>query len=97
MLSLICLCVHVQSSAFSDEEETFFVNNTRPMTPLVLNPIHHTSYWDDFAPPYEPRVDVEVERPPRLPTPEERMRQQAEAIAIAVVPINITGQSKTHI
>lgn len=91
MLSLIRLCVHVQSSAFSDEEEAFFLNNTRPMTPLVLNPIHHTSHWDDFAPPYEPRVDVEVERPPRLPTPEERMRQQAEAIAIAVVPINITG------
>ncbi|XP_029695437.1 NHS-like protein 1 [Takifugu rubripes] len=81
------------SSAFSDEEETFFLNNTRPMTPLVLNPIHHTSHWDDFAPPYEPRVDVEVEQPPRLPTPEERMRQQAEAIAIAVVPINITGES----
>lgn len=86
-MSSIHLFVHAQSSDFSEEEETFFLNNTRPMTPLVLNPIHHTSRWEDF----EPRVDMEVERPPRLPTPEERMRQHADAIAIAVVPINITG------
>lgn len=61
------------------------------MTPLVLNPVQHTSHWDDFAPEYEPRVGVDMEQPPRLPTPEERMRQQAEAIATAVVPINVTG------
>lgn len=56
------------------------------MTPLVLNPVHHTSRWDD-----EPRADAEMEPPPRLPTPEERMRQQAQAVAAAVVPINVTG------
>lgn len=81
-----------QSSAFSDEDERFILNNTRPMTPLVLNPIHHTSCWDGFAPAYEPRVDVEMEAPPRLPTPEERMRQQAQAVGADIAPINITGR-----
>lgn len=61
------------------------------MTPLVLNPIHHASRWDDLGPTYEPRVEAETEPPARLPTPEERMRQQAQAVAAAVVPINITG------
>lgn len=82
MLSPLHLCVH-QSSAFSDEDETF-LTNTRPVTPLVLNPVHHTSPWED----------PEVEPPPRLPTPEERMRQQAQAVAAAVVPINITGPGR---
>lgn len=62
------------------------------MTPLVLDPIHPASSWDGFAPPYEPRAAAQVEPPPRLPTPEERMRQQAQAVAAAVVPINITGR-----
>lgn len=61
------------------------------MTPLVLNPIQHTSRWDDLGPTCEPRADAQMEPPPRLPTPEERMRQQAQAVAAAVVPINITG------
>lgn len=67
------------------------MSNTRPLTPLVLNPIYHTSCWGAFAPAYEPGVDVEREPPLRLPTPEERMRQQAEAVAADIVPINITG------
>lgn len=81
-----------QSSAFLDEDERFILNNTRPLTPLVLNPIHHTSCWDAFAPAYEPRVDMKMEPSPRLPTPEERMRLQAEAVAADIVPINITGR-----
>lgn len=63
------------------------MNNTRPLTPLVLNPVHRTSCWDV----YEPMVDVDMEPFPRLPTPEERMRQQAEAVPADIVPINITG------
>lgn len=72
------------------------MNNTRPLTPLVLSSIHHTSCWDAFAPGHEPRADVEMEPPPRLPTPEERMRQQAEAVAADIVPINITGGLKSR-
>lgn len=68
------------------------MNNMRPMTPLVLNPIHYTCCGDGFAPANEPRVDVEMEAPPRLPTPEERMRQQAQAVVADIVPINITGR-----
>lgn len=86
--------MRTQSSAFSDEDERFILNNMRPLTPLVLNPIHHTSGWDAFPPAYEPRVDVEKEPPLRLPTPEERMRRQAEAVAADIVPINITGRSQ---
>ena len=63
----------------------------RPLTPLVLNPVHSTSCWDVLAPAYEPTVDVDMEPITRLPTPEERMRQQAEAVAADIVPINITG------
>ena len=64
----------------------------RPLTPLVLNPVHLNSSWNVFAPAYEPTIDVEMEPAPRLPTPEERMRQQAEAVPADIVPINITGR-----
>ncbi|XP_051910095.1 NHS-like protein 1 isoform X2 [Hippocampus zosterae] len=79
------------SSASSDEEETVILNNTRPLTPLILNPIDLTSCWDVFG--YETDLGVKAEPNPRLPTPEERMRQQADAVTTEVVPINITGQS----
>lgn len=78
-----------QSSVSSDEEETAILNNTRPVTPLVLNPIDLTSCWDVFG--YETDLGVKAEPNPRLPTPEERMRQQADAVTTEVVPINITG------
>lgn len=66
------------------------MNNTqRPLTPLVLNPV--TSCWDVFAPAYEPTIDVEMDSTSRLPTPEEKMRQQAQAVPADIVPINITG------
>ncbi|XP_075951273.1 uncharacterized protein LOC142953088 [Anarhichas minor] len=81
------------SSAFSDEDEQLILHNTRPLTPLVLNPVHRTSCWDVFGSAHEPTVNLEVEPLPRLPTPEERMRQQAETVAAHVVPINITGES----
>lgn len=81
-LLLVFVC---QSSASSDEDERFILTNTRPMTPLVLNPVHVTSCWDVLDPAYEPT--------PQLPTPEERMRRQAEAVAADIVPINVTGRA----
>ncbi|TKS66682.1 NHS-like protein 1 [Collichthys lucidus] len=79
--------------AFSDEDERFILNNMRPLTPLVLNPVQPTSCWDVFTPAYEPTVDAEMEPTARLPTPEEKMRRQAEAVGADIVPINITGAS----
>ncbi|XP_029941980.1 NHS-like protein 1 isoform X2 [Salarias fasciatus] len=81
------------SSTSSEEEERFIVSHTRPLTPLVLNPVPLTSCWDVFAPTYEPAAGLDMEPAPRLPTPEERMRQQAEAIAADIVPIDVTGES----
>ncbi|XP_026218215.1 NHS-like protein 1 isoform X3 [Anabas testudineus] len=83
----------MQSSASSDEDERFILNNKRPLTPLVLSSVHVTSSLDVFAPSYEQTVDMEVEPIPRLPTPEERMRQEAEAVGADIVPINVTGES----
>lgn len=65
------------------------MNSARPLTPLVLNPV--TSCWDVFAPACEPTADAQPDLTPRLPTPEERMRRQAQAVAADIVPINVTG------
>lgn len=63
------------------------------MTPLVLNPVHHTPCWDGLSPDLESTTaHAEMEAPSRLPTPEERMRQQAQAVSADIVPINITGR-----
>lgn len=92
-LQFTFVCVK-QSSASSDEDERFILNNKRPLTPLVLSSVHVTSSLDVFAPSYEQTVDMEVEPIPRLPTPEERMRQQAEAVGADIVPINVTGRER---
>ncbi|TKS66673.1 Nance-Horan syndrome protein [Collichthys lucidus] len=55
--------------------------------------VQPTSCWDVFTPAYEPTVDAEMEPTARLPTPEEKMRRQAEAVGADIVPINITGAS----
>ncbi|XP_028445960.1 uncharacterized protein LOC114563314 [Perca flavescens] len=89
------------SSAFSDDEERFILNNRRPLTPPMLNPAHRSSCWDVFASAYElaeateaeTEAETETEKTTRLPTPEEKMRKQAEAVAADIVPINITGES----
>ncbi|KAF1394418.1 hypothetical protein PFLUV_G00000070 [Perca fluviatilis] len=84
------------SSAFSDDEERFILNNRRPLTPPMLNPAHRSSCWDVFASAYElteateATEATETETTTRLPTPEEKMRKQAEAVAADIVPINIT-------
>ncbi|XP_058474591.1 mucin-2 isoform X5 [Solea solea] len=80
-----------KSSASSYEEERLILNNTRPLTPLVLNPV--ASCWDVFASTNEPIADEDLEPSSRLPTPEERMRWHAEAVPADIVPINITGES----
>lgn len=86
-----CLCL--QSSGYADEDERFILSNTRPMTPLVLNPVHHTACWDSMGPACESiTMDINEEVPSKLPTPEERMRQQAQAVGADIVPINITGR-----
>lgn len=89
-----------QSSAFSDDDELFILNRTRPVTPLVLNPGHRASCWDVFAyeQPEEEEEDEEQEKQlnPHLPTPEERMRQQAGAVPADIVPINITGNGSPN-
>lgn len=61
------------------------------MTPLVLNPISLTSCTDGLTPTFESNWDTETEPIQRLPTPEEKMRRQAEAVAADIVPINVTG------
>lgn len=78
-----------QSSTSSEEDERFFLNNMRPMTPLVLNPVGVTSCWDGLA--NESVFEVEMDPNQRLPTPEERMRQQAEAVAADIIAIDVTG------
>ncbi|XP_021167027.2 NHS-like protein 1, partial [Fundulus heteroclitus] len=82
-----------KSSASSDEDEKFFLAHPRPMTPLVLNPISLTSGWDELGSASEQSAYVETEPGQRLPTPEEKMRRQAEAVAADIVPINVTGES----
>uniref|UniRef100_A0A1A8SA96 RING-type E3 ubiquitin transferase n=1 Tax=Nothobranchius rachovii TaxID=451742 RepID=A0A1A8SA96_9TELE len=81
------------SSASSDEDDKFFLTNTRPMTPLVLNPVGLTSCWEDSSQTDDSAVVMETDLLLRLPTPEERMRQQAEAVGADIVPINVTGES----
>ncbi|XP_055360746.1 serine-rich adhesin for platelets isoform X2 [Betta splendens] len=79
-------------STSSDEDETVILSN-RPLTPLVLNPLHLTSSLNVSAPFYQPTVNVEIEPSSRLPTPEEKMRQLSGAVGADIVPINITGES----
>lgn len=64
------------------------------MTPLVLNPISLTSAWDELGSAGEFNSNVDMEPFQRLPTPEEKMRQQAEAVAADIVPINVTGMDE---
>lgn len=71
-----CMCC-VQSSDTSAEEEKL-VYSFRPQTPLLDNTsdINNHDSWSKCLP---------------LPTPEEKMRQQAQSVTTDLVPINITG------
>lgn len=71
-----CMCC-VQSSETSAEEEKL-VCSFQPQTPLLdnISDITQPNSWSKCLP---------------LPTPEEKMRQQAESVSTDIVPINITG------
>lgn len=66
-----------QPSETSAEEEKL-VYSFRPQTPLLDNvsDINNHNSWSKCLP---------------LPTPEEKMRQQAQSVTTDIVPINITG------
>lgn len=72
-----CMCC-VQSSETSAEEEKL-VYSFRPQTPLLdnISDINNHNSWSKCLP---------------LPTPEEKMRQQAQSVTTDIIPINITGR-----
>lgn len=67
----------VQSSETSAEEEKL-VYSFRPQTPQLdnISDINNHNSWSNCLP---------------LPTPEEKMKQQAQSVTTDIVPINITG------
>lgn len=68
----------MQCSVSSPEEEKL-ITIKRPKTPVSseLSDINTQTNWTKSLP---------------LPTPEEKMRQQAQAVQTDVVPINVTGR-----
>ncbi|XP_030642474.1 NHS-like protein 1 [Chanos chanos] len=66
------------SDSFSEDER--LVYSLRPQTPLLDSgsDINTQTNWSKSLP---------------LPTPEEKMRQQAQTVATDIIPINITGEN----
>ncbi|XP_028328141.1 nascent polypeptide-associated complex subunit alpha, muscle-specific form-like [Gouania willdenowi] len=85
----LCLDFSVQrrKSSSSDEEEQFIPNKAQPLTPLVLSPAPPGSCWSI------PSLDAEEALAQRLPTPEEKMKEQASTVSAHIVPINVSGES----
>ncbi|XP_060790074.1 NHS-like protein 1 isoform X2 [Neoarius graeffei] len=82
--SCLSFCCHLQpcrkkSSETSAEEEKL-VYSFRPQTPLLdnISDINNHNSWSKCLP---------------LPTPEEKMRQQAQSVTTDIIPINITGEN----
>lgn len=69
-----------KKSSDSSAEEEKLVYSVGPQTPLLENigDTNSQSCWSKSLP---------------LPTPEEKMRQQAKSVATDIIPINITGES----
>ncbi|XP_064303241.1 NHS-like protein 1 isoform X2 [Phalacrocorax carbo] len=69
-----------QKCPVSSPEEEKLITIKRPKTPLPneLSDINTQTNWTKSLP---------------LPTPEEKMRQQAQAVQTDVVPINVTGEN----
>lgn len=67
----------VQASESPNEEEKL-VYSMPPQTPLLEHDMDIQRSWTSCLP---------------LPTPEEKMRLQAQSVATDVIPINITGTS----
>ncbi|XP_067844537.1 NHS-like protein 1 [Heptranchias perlo] len=62
----------------ADEEKLFYSRRSKTPVPGDLSEIDVQTNWTKALP---------------LPTPEERMRQQAQAVQTDVIPINVTGES----
>ncbi|XP_078412501.1 NHS-like protein 1 [Cetorhinus maximus] len=83
-LSCLSLCCHLtswnnQSTVSSaDEEKLYYSRRSKTPVSSDLSEIDVQTNWTKALP---------------LPTPEERMRQQAQAVQSDVVPINVTGES----
>lgn len=74
---MICW-VFLQCSTPSPEEEKLIpVKRPKTPTPDELSDINTQTNWTKSLP---------------LPTPEEKMRQQAQAVPTDVIPINVTGR-----
>ncbi|XP_040407692.1 NHS-like protein 1 isoform X3 [Cygnus olor] len=69
-----------QKCSLSSPEEEKLITIKRPKTPVSneLSDINTQTNWTKSLP---------------LPTPEEKMRQQAQAVQTDVVPINVTGEN----
>ncbi|XP_066530205.1 NHS-like protein 1 isoform X2 [Hoplias malabaricus] len=69
-----------KKSSESSAEEEKLVYSVGPQTPLLENicDVNNSNSWSKCLP---------------LPTPEEKMRQQAQSVATDIVPINISGES----
>lgn len=76
LIKSVCLCC-VQGSESPAEEEKL-VYSMPPQTPLLEHAydLNIQNSWSNCLP---------------LPTPEEKMRLQAQTVAADVIPINITG------
>lgn len=72
------LCVFFVKPTVSSADEENLLHSRRSKTPVPadLSEIDVQTNWTKALP---------------LPTPEERMRQQAQAIQTDVIPINVTG------
>ncbi|XP_059842687.1 NHS-like protein 1 isoform X3 [Hypanus sabinus] len=68
----------VPAASSPDEEKLFRSRRSKTPVPKDLSEIDVQTNWTKALP---------------LPTPEERMRQQAQAIQTDVIPINVTGES----
>ncbi|XP_073682896.1 NHS-like protein 1 isoform X2 [Garra rufa] len=80
--SCLSLCCHLRSwktkASESPNEEEKLVYSMPPQTPLLEHEMEIQRSWSSCLP---------------LPTPEEKMRIQAQSVATDVIPINITGEN----
>uniref|UniRef100_UPI00398E5306 NHS-like protein 1 isoform X2 n=1 Tax=Pristiophorus japonicus TaxID=55135 RepID=UPI00398E5306 len=68
----------MSTASSADEEKLFYSRRSKTPVPGDLSEIDVQTNWTKALP---------------LPTPEERMRQQAQAVQTDVIPINVTGES----
>ncbi|XP_016354042.1 NHS-like protein 1 isoform X2 [Sinocyclocheilus anshuiensis] len=80
--SCLSLCCHLRSwkrkASESPNEEEKLVYSMPPQTPLLEHDMDIQRSWTSCLP---------------LPTPEEKMKLQAQSVATDIIPINITGEN----